>query len=294
MSIAFIQKSLGGKLTHTVADCGPDGGRWDSTTAPTVELYSKGGGVIVQSTTCTLGPSTVLTAAAAASQKTLALSTTASLERWRNYVIGPNISGQWEWVTVDAIATTAVTVVDDLLYAYSSGRTFKSHDMSVTLSAGDVTSVYRDCRAAWSYNLYGIARKDHTTFHVSLYAPRLALTAADIVQEYPRIHQVISSQQRIDLLIRRIWETRLLPDIGKVFSPGALISGELANEALLYRVVKHVLMQARDFEGAEHYDDLYMSALDSLRSNAVDADESGGVDDDEIIPGIRSPRIRRG
>lgn len=294
MTVSFLQKSLGGKLTHTVADLGATGGRWDSTTAPTVVLYSKSGGVIVSTRTCDLGPSTTLSAAAAASQKSLTIATTAGLVRWNDYVIGPNISGQWEWVTIDAVATTAVSVVDDLKYAYSSGDTFKSHDMSVTLTAGDITSVYRDCYAAWAYKVGGISRKDHTIFHVSLYAPRLSLTPADVVREYPRLHQILASQQKIGLLIKRIWETRLLPDLGRIVPPGALVSGEAANEALLYRVVRHIMLQARDIEVAETYDDMYKDAIDRLRSSLIDPDESGGVGDDETVRGVRTPRIRRG
>ena len=279
---------------HTVADVGQTGNRWDATTAPTVVLHNAGGGVIVSSRTCDLGPSTTLGAAAAAEQKSLTVATTASLVRWDTYKIGPNINGQWEWVTVDGIATTAVVLVDELTYSYSSGDALQSHDMSVTLSAGDITSVYRDCYAAWSYEVDGIGRKDHTTFHVSLYAPRLALTAADVTQEYPRTATVIAEPQRVDLLIRRIWSKRVLVDVGKLFAPGGLVSGETANEALLYRVVMHVAQQARDFEVAEVYDDLYKSALDALRATVVDPDESGGVDEAEHVPGVRTPRLRRG
>jgi hypothetical protein len=294
MTVSFLQESLGGKLTHTVVDLGATGGRWDSTTAPTATFHGKGGGIIVSTRTCDLGPSTTLGAAAAASQKSLTIATTTDLVRWNNYVVGPNISGQWEWVTIDAIATTAVSVVDDLQYAYSSGDTFKSHDMSVTFTSADITSIYRDCYAAWSYNVDGISRKDHTLFHVSLYAPRLSLSAADVVQEYPRAHQIISSQQKIGLLIKNIWESRLLPDLGRIVSPGALVSGETANEALLYRVVRHIMLQSRDFDGAELYDDMYKDAIDRLRSGLIDPDESGGVGDDETVRGVRTPRVRRG
>ncbi len=294
MTISFLQKSLGGKLTHTVADLSATGGRWDSTTAPTVVLYNRGGGELVASTACDLGIATVLSAAAAADQKSITVGTTSGVVRWDDYVVGPNISGQWEWVTVDGITSTAVTLVDDLTYAYSSGRAFKSHTMSITLTGGDVPTVNRDCFASWAYNVDGESRKDSTTFHVSLYAPRLSLTPAMVIQEYPRADKIISDQQRIGLLIREKWRTRVLVDIGHMWAPGALVSGEVANEALLFKVVQHIARQARDMEGADMWGGLYLAALDSLRSTIIDLDESGGVGDDEIPRGVATPRLLRG
>ncbi|MHC4644323.1 MAG: hypothetical protein ACYTBJ_02390 [Planctomycetota bacterium] len=291
----FLQVQLGGSLSHTMKDLPSDGARWDATPAPSVVLKTKSGGSLRGSTDVTLGPTTTLASGAVAGTTLVGIGTTSALRRWEEYVIGPNPAGEWERCLLDAVGSSYVKTLDELEYTYSTGDTFRSTRMSTTVTAGTVGAVEINCFAEWRYAVDGQIRKESTRFHVSRYAPRLTVTALDAVQYDPAFRDQVGSNQRIDLLLRMVWENYIKPDITKVLgSPGAVISGEAVHEATLLRAEEYIYRQGRNTERADKYAELYASKLEEIVLGPVDLDQSGGQSKDEIPPGMRSRPMVRG
>jgi hypothetical protein len=290
----FLQVDLGGSLSHVMKDNPSDGARWDATPAPSVILRTRSGGVLRGSTDVTLGPTTTVGSAAVAGTTLIGVGVTSALRRWEEYVIGPNAAGEWERIRLDAVGATYVKTLDELMYSYSSGNSLKSHRMSTTVTAGTVGAVEINCWAEWRYAVDEQIRKESTRFHVSRYAPRLTVTALDAVQYDPAFRDQIGSNQRIDLLLKTVWENYIKPDITKVLgSPGAIISGEAVHEATLLRAEEYLYRQGRNTERADKYHELYVDKLEEIVLGPVDLDQSGGQAQDEIPAGIRSrPMVR--
>lgn len=294
MSTRFLQKDLGGVLKHTMRDLPGDGARWDSSPAPTVTLMARGGGELLASTAATLGGTYTTGGAISVGDTTISVNSTTGLSRWDEVVLGPNAAGQWEWKTLDGVSSTAIVFHEKAVYAYSTGKTLKSHTMSVEVTSGTVGSVSQNNYAEWHYAVDSVERKEHTLFHISLYAPRLSLTAARFLEEYPRALGMLGSNQKIDALIRRMWDTRVIPDIARIFHPGAMVSGEAAELALANKLKEFLENEAKNYDAADRYAVRYNHALDQIRDGLVDLDESGGVGDTEVVRSARTPRLIRG
>jgi len=294
MKTQFLQLSLGGTIDHTMVDVPADGGRWDASPAPTVALRSSSGGTIIASRSASQGPSLAALSTCAAGGWTLYVSSTTGLARWDTILIGPNSSGQWEWGIVDGYTTSTVTVLDALGYSYSTGDGVKSHTLSVTYSTSDVGAVYHNAVAEWSYTVDGVPRMEHTVCHVSRYAPRLSVTATDVLALVPRASEVIGSNQRIDLLLRTLWRQRILTDIAQMMRPGSMVSGEAANRALVELLSLEIATRARDTDGIDVYERRYRLALDEIRLSVSDMDEDGAQGDDEQPSSVWTVRLRRG
>lgn len=291
--VAFVQLSVGGQIDHVMADLPHDGGRWDTSTTPAVVIYDSSGGELIASTAASTGPTTRLSTSTAAGVSTLPITSTSGWQRFEDVVIGPNIHGQWEWVTIVGVKTTALTIAPRTQYAYSTSDVVKSHRLFYAVAATTAAEVDRLRRAEWRYVVDGVERRESTEFHVSRYAPRLSLTAAAFLQEYPRGQRMIASHQDLDLLIRRVWFGRVLPDIARMIPPGAVASGAAIEAALIERVKAHLSEEAKDHDSADRYLETYKAELDGLRASLVDTDEDGSVDDTEIMPSVRTPRISR-
>jgi hypothetical protein len=295
MTIHFLQQNLGGILSHTMKDLPPDGARWDASPAPSVVLYTKTGGELRASTAVSLGPTTTVASDTSAGDKVVGIGATTTLLRWEEYVIGPNAAGEWERCKVDSVASNYVKTLNPLVYAYSAGNTFKSHRLSTAVSAGDVGQVNWNCWAEWRYSVDGQLRRESSEFYVSRYAPRLTVTALDVVQWDPAARDQVGSDQKIDLVLRDVWQRFVLPDITKILgSPGSVVSGEAVEQAVLYRFQEYMYRQGRNTERADKYAELYVNQLEEVTLGVVDLDESGGQSDDEIPPGLRSREMLRG
>jgi len=293
---AFLQLDHGGILDHVLADVPATGARWDDDPAPLVRLRSADGGTILDTTLAACGARTSTAGTVAAATKLLQLVTDMGFVRWEDVVIGPNAAGQWEWATVDGIsaatAATWMTVLDDLSYAYGDACPVKSHRLAIQVGEDDCGSIERRGIAEWTYAIAEVPRQDSTLFAISRYAPRLSLTAQELLQEDPRVRRLVASTQRLDLMIRRIWERHVLPAIGRMWFPGALVAGEAAEEALVWKIRSKLALDAKDYQAAEKYVEYYNSELSALRNSLIDLNESGVPD--EEIRGVANPRIMRG
>ena len=296
--VHFVQLDLGGTVEHRMVDVPADGARWDATPAPTVQLYSDSGGELLSSpATATEGPSTTLSADAAAGATSVSVASTTGIDRFDEMLVGPSSDGRWEWITVMGAGGGQVHLAAPLEHSYSSGDVVKSHTLTYTIAASDAASVARGCRAEWRYEVGGVERRESTVYHVSRYAPRMSLTAAGLAQEYPRALRQVASHQDLDLLIRRVWEGHVLPAIGRIYAPGAMVSGELAEQALIAAVKTTLAEEAKDLDAAEIYRDQYRAHMDEIASlmvGLVDTDEDGVRDDDETPRGALTPIIMRG
>ena len=294
--VAFIQLDLGGVLRHTMTDLPANGARWDASTTPTIQLYRPGGGAILSAPASTTTTSTTtLSSSAAAGATSLTVGSTAGIDRWADLVVGPSSStGRWEWITVAAAAGQTITLAAPLTYAYPSGTVVKSHEMTYTVASTACSSIERGCRAEWRYEVNDVPRRESTIYHVSRYAPRLALSAAELIQEYPRAARQIASHQDLDLMIRRIWSRTVLPTIHRIYPPGAVMAGSEAEQALAAAVKVALCEEAKDAESAEIYREQFRNAIDEIARYAVDLDESGDVGDSEIPRSTRAIRVLRG
>jgi hypothetical protein len=225
----------------------------------------------------------------------IGIGTTTALRRWQKYTLGPNYAGQWERVRLDAIGPTWVKALDPVVYSYSSGNTFQSCRMSTQVTTGDCGTVEMNAFAAWRYAVGGQVRKTYTTFNISRYSPVLNITALDVVQFDPAARDQVGSDQKIDLILKDQWERHVLPDVAKLLgSPGAMVSAEAVDAAVLYKFEEYVYRQARNTERADKYAELYVHQLEEVTQGVVDIDQSGGQSDDEIAPSPRSRRTVRG
>jgi hypothetical protein len=291
----FLQTDLGGSLYHVMRELPSDGSRWDASPAPAVTLRTKDGGSLRASTAAELGPTTSVVSTALAGTTLIGIGVTTALRRWEEYVAGPNAAGEWERVRLDAVGSGYVKTLDPLVYSYSAGNTFKSCRLSTQVTAGDVATVEWLCFAEWRYAVDGQVRKVSTPFNVSRYAPRLNITALDVVQFDPAARQQVGSDQKIDLILRDLWERHVLPDVAKLLgSPGAMVTAEAVDAALLYKFEEYVYRQSRNTERADKYAELYVNQLEEVSQGIVDIDQSGGQSDDELPPSPRSRRMVRG
>ncbi|MCP3973184.1 MAG: hypothetical protein GY720_01685 [bacterium] len=295
MTIHFLQQEIGGTLEHVMKELPSDGARWDASPAPAVTLRTRDGGSLRASTAVSVGPSTTLSSAATVGARSVSLTLATGFARWEEYVIGPNVSGQWERVLADGIGSGTLTFLDPLVYAYGSGVTIKSHRLYSPVTGGTVGSVAWGAWAEWSYYVDSVRRKVATPFNVSRYAPRLEVTALDFLQTEPAARQMIGSDQKIDLMIRRRWEQVVLPDVAKILgSPGAMVSGEAVARAVIYSVQDLMYRTDGNMERANDYAELYVNQLQEATDGMVDLDESGGQSETEIPPSAHSRRMRRG
>lgn len=279
--IAFVQLSTGGLLEHRMVELPHDGDRWSSTPAPAVYLYDGDGVVLLSGALASTGTSTSTSAGASSGATTLGLASLTGVERFEEYVVGPNASGSWERVTVLAAGGGQVSLSAKLANAYPAGSRFLSHRMTYQVSSSTAASVSRNCRAEWRYSVDGIARRESTIFHISRYAPRCPLTSELFFQEFPRGRNMIASGQHMEILIRQTWRGIVLPEIGHLFAPGALASGEAARPLLAAKLKQILCELARDFEAADVYQERWRAELELLRDSVIDLDEDGEQTDTE-------------
>jgi hypothetical protein len=290
-----VQLDIGGTLKFTLkgADMPHNGARWDSSPAPWCSLYHPGGGSITASASVTAGLSTALSAAATAGSDVIDLVSTTGCQRWRDYLVGPNASGQHEFSILDKVSTDTVTTLAPLKYTYAAGNNFKSHDLTLTLTSGWCATPERNCRAEWGFYIGGVKYKRSTIYHCSRYCPTLTIGEDDIESIVPNARRMISNDQRIGLILNHLWERVILRDISRFFNPSAIASGEAEEEAVIYKFRWYIAAQNKKKEEAEYWDEKYIEALDAVRESYLDLDESGGQSDDEIADSLMSRTILR-
>jgi len=261
-----------------------------------VVLYNDAGGAILASTASTTkGPTTTLSGAAAAEATQLTVSSSASFTRWVDLVVGPSSStGKWEWCTVAGVGTNTIYLAAPLANAYPTGTAVKSHEITYSVPKTACATVARNCRAEWRYYVDGIERRESTIYHVSEYAPRLSLTAAELIQVYPRAIRQVASHQALDLMIRRMWHRQVLPAIGRMYAPGAIVSGEVAEQALVSLVKAVLCEEARDYESALIHREQYTGHLNEISQSMIDLNEDGVQTDAEQPRSLNSIRVLRG
>jgi len=289
MAVQFVQKDQGGTIYYDAPE------RWDASPAPTVTLYAPDGGEMVSEQSATEGPTTTVSGAAAAGGTTIPVTSTTDLVVGREYLVGPNSSGQSEWVTVSAIGSGQVTTRDELQYTYAANDVFCSTRLEVTLSSSDAGTAYRSCLARWKYYVDSQARIDTSIFHISIWMPTLNVTEQDILRREPRAIDLLGSRQRLSELIQEIWEHEILEDLGMSIDPGALTSGEALRMATIYRVLGEMYLAAQDHEHSDRLMDLYRAAWERVLQQApVDLDQSGTITDSDILRPAWSGRLYRG
>ena len=295
MGVAFVQESRGGVLAYRHTDIPADGGRWDASPAPTVALFDSSGGELVASRTATLGPTTTLSSSAAAAQRTIPVTATTSINRGEQFVIGPNATGQSEWVTCEQVGGGNVVARDDLEYTYASADVFASHKMELTLTAADITTTYKDAYARWSFTVDSVQLYEQTIFHVSKYAPRLSVTPQDVLTYDATALHSLGDLQTLGILIAEVWDRHILVHLGQMFDPSALISGTALHLATIYKVLELIASGNKEEEERDQWRGQYSAAMEaSIVATPVDLDQSGGVDENEKVRNPHTARLMRG
>jgi len=305
--VTFLQVGCGGGVEHTISDLRPDGSAWDDIdeddedTIPTCTLYGEGGaGTIAAARPCAIPPATELSDACEEQALVLVVESAEGLERWQEIVVGPGHDGRWEWAVIDGIEIggddedDTIHLLAPLRYAYAEGTPVGSRTLRASFSSDEITRVLRDCRLEWRYRRDERTPVDHTIVHLSRYAPRYALSAAEVNDAEPKAIRMLGPGQRLDLVIRREWERRVLPSIARIMPPGALVSGEAADELLLAAVCQRLTNAARDDDAADRWGARYETLLGGLGDTLTDFDEDGVVDPLEKPRSPRAPRLMRG
>jgi len=293
----FVQQGQGGTLDHVMVDVPHDGARWDASPAPTCTLKSDDGGVILASQTVTaLGPTTTVSAAgAAAAQKTIPVASTTGFERGEQIWIGPNADGEWESGILEKVGSSSLGVLHELQYTYASTHVVKSHRMRITVTADQAASQYTRARAVWGYTVDSVTRTVDEDFHIVPHVPRHTVTESTLRDLAPRAWVVRGSDQRLPRLIDTHWHRYVLADLGSGYKPGALIDSSAMNEALIYRVLATLALEAREIAQYEQYMQLYTGRVSAgFQIATVDDDLDGDAGSHEKYRGRFSGRLLRG
>ncbi len=291
----FVEIDKGGVIHHTLVDVPHDGARWDASPAPTCTLYAKDGGEILASQAATLGPSTTLSASAAAGGTSLSVTSATSFRVGERIWVGPNSSGQWEDQICVAVAAGSVTTATELAYSYGSGVTVKSHRMTVTVTSSDASAIRPFARADWEFAVDGVSRREEDQFHIARHVPRHSVTVSSIRDFAPILSPSIGSDQDLRRLIAATWERFVLPAIFKSWEPGAVVDASAMDQALIYRVMVIMSEGVRDREGRDQYMVDYNEAIDrGWQMTTVDVDQDDAVGATERPAGRGVVRWRRG
>jgi len=298
--VVFLQVDCGGRAEHVVTDVAGDGTGWDDGTTPTVVLYGSGGSTeIVAEQNATVVAPTELEAAEATKSQSISVSDSTGLRRWDQIVIGPSSrNGRWEWGIIDGIVTglnsDTLYLLAPLQHDYAKGDAVGARTLAVEFTAEQITAVRRHCRLEWKYIQAGLARRESTVVHLSRYCPRYALSDAELEAVVPTALRKIGPHQRLTLIIRQVWERKVLPSIARLMPPGGLVSGEAADELLLAAVAHQVCEAARDNDQADRWAEAYDGLLGGLQDSITDLDESGYQSSIEKPRSRRSVRALRG
>lgn len=293
----FVQQGQGGTLEHIMTDVPHDGTRWDASPAPTCTLKAADGGVILASQTVTdLGTATTVSAAGAASgQKTIPVASTTGFERGEQVWIGPNASGEWESGILDQVGASSLGVLHELQYDYVSTNVVKSHRLRITVTAAQAASQYTRARAVWGYTVDSVTRTVDEEFHIVPHVPRHTVTESTLRDLFPRSWVQRGSDQRLPRLIDTHWRRYVLADLGAGYKPGALIDSSAMNEALIYRVLATLALEAREVDQYQEYMKLYSGRVSAgFQISTVDDDLDGDAGSHEKYRGRYSGRLLRG
>lgn len=298
MPVKFVQVSRGGVVGHEVSDHAPYTWDTNSSTAAivTVTIRDSTGGELVASSAATRGPKTTISANASAQATTISVTAATGISQGDVLLIGPNASGQWEWITVDGVnsSTLVLTLRDRLQYAYASGVAVKSPKVTKSLTATNCDTTRRNCRAEWAYTANGVACTETSLFHMSVWNPRLTLRDQDVLIRQPRAIDVLGTRQRLSQLIRDVWERDILEDVAARMDPAGLVDGDALRQAHLYRVLMEIALMAGDSDGRDRYGAQYKSAFDrALAGTLADTDGDGAISDSDIIRPAWTGVLRR-
>ena len=308
--VQFLQVDVGGHVEHVVTDLGSDGAGFDAATlvpvyaGPTVELKGSDGSEVVASQLATVVAPTKLLAAVAAGATQITVPTTTGLKRFDQIVIGPSSDeGRWEWAMIDGLKASTVGppavagtlfLLAPLRYAYGVNDVVGTRTLAVDFEDDEITEVQRNCRLIWTYQRSGVTIVENTVVHLSRYAPRYSLSDAEVEAVVPTALRMLGPHQRLTLIIRQVWERRVLPSIARLMNPGGLVTGEAADELLLAAVAQQINEAAGKPEQADRWRETYDGLLGGLQDTITDLDEDGEQATTEKPRSRNVARLNRG
>lgn len=191
-------------------------------TAATVALFYADGTTLQASTAATLpAVATTLSSAATAGASTVAVTSAASVVPGDWYWVGSGTDTPIELVRVAGIASTTLTLAEELQFSHVSGATFGGTDITYALTATHTAALGRNYRALWGYTVGATAYKATTTFDVVLVPFRLLFSAADLATRIPAAVRRSASEvlslrdfmvEAEDMLLRDLERRRIVPD----------------------------------------------------------------------------------
>lgn len=192
-----ISKSRGGLIRfnfHT-------GGLYSSVnTGATIKIMDNNGTTSSFSTpitaaAVTFGPSTTLTAAATAGNRTLQLRSATSFVRGQTILVGPNASGQKENAIVEFVVTGSthqLKLLRDLKYSYAATAGVVDPEITYNLTAGDATILDFNSNhiAQWTFTVGSHTYKDRSYFNVVPQVLRSSVMASDLIAYDRRLEEI--------------------------------------------------------------------------------------------------------
>lgn len=178
MSIQVFRQSTAGTLRFRPREGPP--------TSPTLGIWTPGNSALVAAgTAATVAVSTTINAGASEGARTLSVASGTGIVAGGWYILGDVGSDRLEWVRVRKLAGTALTLVDTLEYDHDSGESFKSAEITYSLTTTHTAALDRNYRVEWTWTVGSDTHYATDTFDVVKRPFRLTLTPADLYARIP-------------------------------------------------------------------------------------------------------------
>jgi hypothetical protein len=261
---------------------------------PTFVVRYPTGGEAQASASVTLDTvNTTLSGAASAGATTLSLTSASGVTVGRRYIVGGSEALGGEQVTIKSLSATTATLVRPLQRAASSGATFQS--TRVTMSVSALTKIARHYRCEITYAVSSAARPVmHVPFDVTRYEPVSMLQLEDVRAIDSIFAKRLGSGIWWPALREEAWQL-ILRRIAATKDPGSMVGVIELSQVHAYAC----RMLAAETAGEEHKDyrdDLrarFQQELEAtLAASAYDDDQDQNAESNEAW--ARSITILRG
>lgn len=169
---------------------------------PTVEIKDSGGTVLTAAATTYVtldSVDTTISGSAAVGAESVTVAAATGITAGKRYLLTNKI-GQTEWVEVESVASTTVTLTAPLQHAYTTLSTtygdFESTEWYYTLQSTDYASLAEMHQAKTVYTAGGLSRTQRVVFDIVKVPLVNALTADELFARWPDIWRQEGAEHR--------------------------------------------------------------------------------------------------
>lgn len=284
----WLQQNVGGTLTFRDL---PE----RSDASPTFTVRSPSGGSLATGTGTVESVDTTLSAGPSAGATTVSVASATGITARRRYLIGGAVETGGEWITVQSVSGTTVTLKRPLIEAKASGATFRSTRVDCAVTAATVTTIARHHRIDLTYTVSAATRPVVT---MGFDVVRYHLTSSLTVETLRSLDPLIANRMPAGLdpwqFIEDTW-SMLLDRIAAQKDPGALVGSlDLTIPHGFLCRAELAMLGGKDYESTrDRLAQRYNEELETrLAAHPFDDDQDGVVESNERW--TRTLRVSRG